>query len=41
VSEVVIVRDAAEVAGVAAELFIEATAGPVAASRRAGAGPSR
>jgi 6-phosphogluconolactonase len=34
VSEVVIVRDAAEVAGVAAELFIEATAGPVAARGR-------
>jgi 6-phosphogluconolactonase len=34
VSEVAVVRDAAEVAGVAAELFIEATAGAVAARGR-------
>ncbi len=33
-SEVAVVRDAAEVAGVAAELFIEATAGAVAARGR-------
>jgi 6-phosphogluconolactonase len=34
VSEVAVVRDAAEVAGVAAELFVEATAGAVAARGR-------